>query len=88
MSTFANDVSVTVSAARNIQAGETYGYVTHEGRMASLVKIMHVTDKGIAQCYSGSAGGMGPFLMTFDAETGEGVGNYARTRLVVMRPCR
>jgi len=46
----------------------------------SQITIENVRD-GKAIATSGSFGDMGPFLMEFDAETGEGLGLYVGTRI-------
>jgi len=63
----------------NIQAQETYKYFYAPGQQGHDVKIERVC-MGTAYCTSESVGEMS-FSMMFDAETGEGKGQYAGTYL-------
>jgi len=74
-----NTIQIEVYPASNIVAGETYGYVTHRGTMASTIKIQRVHE-GVASAIVSHWGES--FVITFDAETGEGVGAYKGCRLI------
>lgn len=66
------------------QAGEKVAYVTAEGRQGKPVTLERLCpgdDRMEVHATSGSFGDMGPFLMRFDAETGEGLGDYEGTKI-------
>ena len=65
---------------KTLQAQETYKYFYAPGQQGSDVKIER-TCMGNAYATSGTVGDMGPFTMCFNAETGEGMGEYVGTYL-------
>lgn len=77
--TFPNDISATLTAATDIQAGESYGYMTSEGRMSSMITIGTVKD-GIASAICSHWDQS--WIVSFDAETGKGVRDFEGSRLV------
>jgi len=64
-----------------ITAGTTYAYITNEGTRGTDVKIERVFN-GIAFATSGQVGDLGPFSMTFDVVTGDGLNDYTGTKLI------
>ena len=63
-----------------LERGKTYTMV-HCGGLCR-VEIENVVD-GVAIASSGAFGGMGPFSMRFDARTGEGMGDYLGSNILV-----
>ena len=63
-----------------LERGKTYTMV-HCGSLCR-VEIENVAD-GVAIASSGEFGGMGPFMMRFDADTGEGKGDYIGSNIII-----
>jgi len=66
-----------------ITAGTTYAYITAEGTRGKDVTISRVFE-GVAYALSGEFGDMGPFTMRFNVETGDGLQDYAGTKLITI----
>ncbi len=62
--------------------GQTVNYFCDDSKTVptSQITINRIVD-GKATSISGSFGGMGPFLMEFDAETGKGFGQYSTAHI-------
>ena len=60
--------------------GNTYPYIYNGTSAGSPVTIERIAD-GIAYATSGKFADLGPFTMTFEVQTGRGLGGYKGTRL-------
>ena len=63
-----------------LEKGKTYAYfytTTLRGNDITITQI----NNGVAMAISGVFGGMGPFAMHFDVNTGEGVNDHVGTHL-------
>ena len=65
--------------------GQIVNYYYGNGAPASQISINRVHNN-TATSMSGSFGGMGPFLMEFDLETGHGRGQYSGARIEAIDP--
>jgi len=64
-----------------IITGTTYAYITNEGTRGKDVTILRVFED-VAFATSGEVGDLGPVSMTFDVDTGNGIRDYAGTKLI------
>ncbi len=63
-----------------LEKGKTYAYFYEAGKRGNDVTITNIIN-GIGMAISGEFGGMGPFAMHFDVNTGEGLNDYVGTHL-------
>jgi len=63
-----------------LEKGKTYAYFYEADKQGNDVTITNISN-GIAMAISGEFGGMGPFAMHFDANTGKGLNDYIGTHL-------
>ena len=65
-----------------IEAGKTYAYFYEAGKRGDDVTITNIINNDtVAMAISGEFGGMGPFALHFDINTGKGLNDYAGTHL-------